>query len=34
MPRIALPELSVFIVVAEQLNFSAAARELGFQLQP
>lgn len=29
MPRIALPELSVFIVVAEQLNFSAAARELG-----
>ncbi|AZS49898.1 LysR family transcriptional regulator [Entomomonas moraniae] len=29
MSRIALPELSVFITVAEQLNFSAAARELG-----
>ncbi|CAK9884994.1 MAG: HTH-type transcriptional regulator PgrR [Candidatus Erwinia impunctatus] len=29
MPRIALPELSVFFIVAEKLNFSMAARELG-----
>ncbi len=29
MSRIALPELSVFLVVAEKLNFSSAARELG-----
>lgn len=29
MSRIALPELSVFLVVAEKLNFSLAARELG-----
>lgn len=29
MTRVSLPELSVFIIVAEQLNFSAAARELG-----
>ena len=29
MSKIALPELSVFITVAEQLSFSAAARELG-----
>ncbi|UXN02468.1 LysR family transcriptional regulator [Bartonella sp. HY406] len=29
MSRIALPELSIFITVAEQRNFSAAARELG-----
>ena len=29
MLRVALPELSIFVVVAEKLNFSAAARELG-----
>lgn len=29
MFKVALPELSVFVVVAEKLNFSAAARELG-----
>lgn len=29
MSRITLPELSVFISLAEQLNFSASARELG-----
>lgn len=29
MLRVSLPELSIFVVVAEKLNFSAAARELG-----
>lgn len=29
MSRITLPELGVFISLAEQLNFSASARELG-----
>lgn len=29
MLRVALPELSIFVVVAEKLNFTAAARELG-----